>query len=205
MPSCGADARDVVLIAGKGHEDYQEIGGVKLPFSDASTPPPRSRARARRTRARQLIVDRAPTMMTLARCRALLPGARLVGAPTTSSRASTATRAASRRATCSSRCAASASTPTISWPQAAPPARSPRSPSAASTKRACRPGGRRQLRALGDLAARWRRRFELPLIAVTGSNGKTTVTQMIAASFAPGSATRRSPPRATSTTTSACR
>lgn len=34
--------------------------------------------------------------------------------------------------------------------------------------------------ALGDLAAGWRRRFHLPLIAVTGSNGKTTVTQMIA-------------------------
>jgi UDP-N-acetylmuramoyl-L-alanyl-D-glutamate--2,6-diaminopimelate ligase len=29
-----ADARDVVLIAGKGHEDYQEIGGRRLPFSD---------------------------------------------------------------------------------------------------------------------------------------------------------------------------
>ncbi|WP_119155462.1 UDP-N-acetylmuramoyl-L-alanyl-D-glutamate--2,6-diaminopimelate ligase [Caldimonas tepidiphila] len=29
-----SDARDVVLIAGKGHEDYQEIAGVKLPFSD---------------------------------------------------------------------------------------------------------------------------------------------------------------------------
>jgi UDP-N-acetylmuramoyl-L-alanyl-D-glutamate--2,6-diaminopimelate ligase len=30
-----ADARDVVLIAGKGHEDYQEIAGRRLPFSDA--------------------------------------------------------------------------------------------------------------------------------------------------------------------------
>jgi UDP-N-acetylmuramoyl-L-alanyl-D-glutamate--2,6-diaminopimelate ligase len=29
-----AHARDVVLIAGKGHEDYQDIAGVKLPFSD---------------------------------------------------------------------------------------------------------------------------------------------------------------------------
>jgi UDP-N-acetylmuramoyl-L-alanyl-D-glutamate--2,6-diaminopimelate ligase len=29
-----ADARDVVLLAGKGHEPYQEIAGVRLPFSD---------------------------------------------------------------------------------------------------------------------------------------------------------------------------
>ncbi len=34
--------------------------------------------------------------------------------------------------------------------------------------------------ALGRLAAAWRSQFTLPLIAVTGSNGKTTVTQMIA-------------------------
>ncbi len=37
------------------------------------------------------------------------------------------------------------------------------------------------LAALGALAANWRAQFSLPLIAVTGSNGKTTVTQMIAA------------------------
>ncbi len=35
--------------------------------------------------------------------------------------------------------------------------------------------------ALGALAAGWRSQFDLPLIAVTGSNGKTTVTQMMAA------------------------
>ena len=34
--------------------------------------------------------------------------------------------------------------------------------------------------ALGALAAGWRAQFSLPLIAVTGSNGKTTVTQMMA-------------------------
>jgi UDP-N-acetylmuramoyl-tripeptide--D-alanyl-D-alanine ligase len=39
-------------------------------------------------------------------------------------------------------------------------------------------------RALGVGAAHWRARFALPLIAVTGSNGKTTVTQMIAAILA---------------------
>lgn len=37
------------------------------------------------------------------------------------------------------------------------------------------------LAALGALGAGWRAQFALPLIAVTGSNGKTTVTQMIAA------------------------
>jgi len=37
------------------------------------------------------------------------------------------------------------------------------------------------LRALGALAAGWRAQWRLPLIGVTGSNGKTTVTQMVAA------------------------
>ncbi|OAI03071.1 UDP-N-acetylmuramoyl-L-alanyl-D-glutamate--2,6-diaminopimelate ligase [Methylomonas methanica] len=31
-----ADPDDCVVIAGKGHEDYQEIGGVKQPFSDSA-------------------------------------------------------------------------------------------------------------------------------------------------------------------------
>jgi len=31
-----ATGRDVVLIAGKGHEDYQEIAGRRLPFSDVA-------------------------------------------------------------------------------------------------------------------------------------------------------------------------
>ncbi len=35
-------------------------------------------------------------------------------------------------------------------------------------------------KALGLVARGWRAQFKLPLIAVTGSNGKTTVTQMIA-------------------------
>lgn len=36
------------------------------------------------------------------------------------------------------------------------------------------------LKALGALATAWRAQFALPMVAVTGSNGKTTVTQMIA-------------------------
>jgi UDP-N-acetylmuramoyl-tripeptide--D-alanyl-D-alanine ligase len=37
------------------------------------------------------------------------------------------------------------------------------------------------LQALGSLAAFWRRRFTLPVVAVVGSNGKTTVKEMTAA------------------------
>jgi UDP-N-acetylmuramoyl-tripeptide--D-alanyl-D-alanine ligase len=35
--------------------------------------------------------------------------------------------------------------------------------------------------ALGTLAAAWRQRFSLPVIGITGSNGKTTVKEMLAA------------------------
>lgn len=35
-------------------------------------------------------------------------------------------------------------------------------------------------RALGEIASFWRSQFKIPLIAVTGSNGKTTVKEMIA-------------------------
>ena len=37
------------------------------------------------------------------------------------------------------------------------------------------------LRALGDLAHTYRNRFEIPVVGVTGSNGKTTTKEMIAA------------------------
>ncbi|MGK2952261.1 MAG: UDP-N-acetylmuramoyl-tripeptide--D-alanyl-D-alanine ligase [Thiobacillus sp.] len=35
--------------------------------------------------------------------------------------------------------------------------------------------------ALGRLAAAWRKRFAIPVVAITGSNGKTTVKEMLAA------------------------
>jgi UDP-N-acetylmuramoyl-L-alanyl-D-glutamate--2,6-diaminopimelate ligase len=45
-----AQAEDVVLIAGKGHEKYQEIGGVRLPFDDVAVA--REALGARRLRSR---------------------------------------------------------------------------------------------------------------------------------------------------------
>jgi UDP-N-acetylmuramoyl-tripeptide--D-alanyl-D-alanine ligase len=47
-------------------------------------------------------------------------------------------------------------------------------------------------RALGRLAASWRARFALPLVAVTGSSGKTTVKEMLAAILRAACSTRRS-------------
>lgn len=40
------------------------------------------------------------------------------------------------------------------------------------------------LRALGDIAAFWRHRFQLPVAAITGSSGKTTTKEMLAAILA---------------------
>lgn len=37
------------------------------------------------------------------------------------------------------------------------------------------------IQALGQLATYWRKQFKIPLVAITGSNGKTTVKNMIAA------------------------
>jgi len=61
--------------------------------------------------------------------------------------------------------------------------------------------------ALGKLAAAWRARFRLPVVAITGSNGKTTVKEMLAATCGRkrGRMRRCSIPKATSTTTSGCR
>ncbi len=37
------------------------------------------------------------------------------------------------------------------------------------------------LKALGDIARAWRRRFPIPVVAITGSSGKTTTKEMVAA------------------------
>jgi UDP-N-acetylmuramoyl-L-alanyl-D-glutamate--2,6-diaminopimelate ligase len=46
-----ARTQDVVLVAGKGHEDYQEISGVKHPFSDVQQAREALRYRAKQGRA----------------------------------------------------------------------------------------------------------------------------------------------------------
>jgi UDP-N-acetylmuramoyl-L-alanyl-D-glutamate--2,6-diaminopimelate ligase len=45
-----ASAGDVVLVAGKGHEKYQEVGGRTLPFDDVAVA--REALEARRVKSR---------------------------------------------------------------------------------------------------------------------------------------------------------
>ena len=94
-----------------------------------------------------------------------------------------------RRAAPSWRCAASASTGTTSSPRRrgrAPPARWWPADRAACGARRARRSSRSttRSRALGAIARLHRRRFPIPVVGVTGSNGKTTTREMIAAILA---------------------
>ena len=170
-----AAANDVLLIAGKGHEDYQEVAGRRLPFSDL-------------VEARQHIG--VHDMMTLAQTLPWLGAARLVtrdaeGGAVTFRRVHTDTRTlqpgdlfvalqgerfdandflqeAKAKGAVAAICQGDAEARLLA---------------------AGLPGvGVADAKlALAALATGWRQQFNLPLIAVTGSNGKTTVTQMIAA------------------------
>ncbi|MFT0851950.1 bifunctional UDP-N-acetylmuramoyl-L-alanyl-D-glutamate--2,6-diaminopimelate ligase MurE/UDP-N-acetylmuramoyl-tripeptide--D-alanyl-D-alanine ligase MurF [Achromobacter sp. F4_2707] len=135
---------DIVLLAGKGHETYQEVRGVRSPFDD------REWARFALTwRAYPKLTSDsrtvAPGQIFLA-----LSGERFDGHDYVE-------RAAGRGAIAA---IVAHSVPGAGVPQFVL-------------------GDTRQ--ALIRIASTWRRLFDLPLIAVTGSNGKTTTKEMIAA------------------------
>ena len=167
---------DVVLLAGKGHEDYQEIAGARFPFSDV-------RHAEAALKARLSGAERAPaaTMMTLGDAARMLPGARLVGDPATPiARVHSDTRSvAAGDLFVALRGERFDANDYLGQARAAGAV-------AVLCERGIESAGLPGLVvadtrvALGELAAAWRRRFALPLVAVTGSNGKTTVTQMIA-------------------------
>ena len=176
-----AAAEDVVLLAGKGHEDYQEIAGARFPFSDARQA--QSALVARRAGDAAALLAKT-TMTTLTEAARLVPGAQLVGSGTTSfARVHSDTRSIAAGdlfvALRGERFDAHAFLGDAKAKGAV----------AARAERGLDESGLPGLlvadsrRALGDFAAAWRRRFSMPLVAVAGSNGKTTVTQMIAAIF----------------------
>lgn len=179
----GAQPQDVVLLAGKGHEATQEIAGVKHPFSDIEEA---SAALSRRAPSSCLLTPTseppaATMMMTLGLAHALLPGSTLHGDPATPiARVHTDTR-------------------TLQGGDFFVALRGERFDAHDFLPHACESGAVAVMAqrgvaesglpgltvadtraALSMLAARWRARFDIPLIGVTGSNGKTTVTQMVA-------------------------
>jgi murE/murF fusion protein len=138
---------DVVLLAGKGHETYQEIGGKRLPFDDREW----------------------------ARLALLLPTVAAVSSDTRSVRRGELFLALVgerfdghdylNQAAAAGACAAVVARPV--------------------------PGSPLPQLVLGDtgvalmrMGAAWRARFDIPVIAVTGSNGKTTTKEMISAILA---------------------
>ena len=163
--------RDLLLLAGKGHEATQEIAGQRLPFDD-------------RVQARSALAARANSRLTLGHLAALIPHSQLSADPGTpwlrihtDSRSTQAgdvflalrgekfdanqflPQALDRGAVA-----------VVCEPQ---PAGAP----GAALPRIEVPDTQQ---ALSASAAAWRAQWHLPLIGVTGSNGKTTVTQMIA-------------------------
>jgi len=186
----GAADEDVVLIAGKGHEDYQDIGGAKFPFSDAAHAAKalaaRSSAASKTTTSTASTSTTATgtTMMTLDDAARMLPDARVVGSVTTAiTRVHSDTRSVAPGdffvALRGERFDAHA------YLADAKAAGAVAALAERGLEEAALPGlvVADSRRALGELAAAWRRRFAMPLVAVTGSNGKTTVTQMIASIF----------------------
>ncbi len=171
-----ADANDIVLIAGKGNEATQEVAGIKTPFSDVD-----EAAAGLQRRAPVVPAPSIPMMMTLGLAHELLPGSVLTGDPATPiARVHTDTRTLQpgdlfvalrgerfdahdflpqAKAAGAVAVLAQQGVDTCGLPGLT-----------VSDTRA----------ALGWLASGWRARFDIPLIGVTGSNGKTTVTQMIA-------------------------
>ena len=164
-----ANANDIILIAGKGHEDYQEIMGVKHPFSDAIEA--RNAQWCRKPPAQALMQTR-----TLAK---LFPGSHYFGSnvPFTS--------------VCSD-------TRTVTPGSLFFALKGEKFDAHDFVNDAMRAGAvalvvehevhcplpqiivRDTKLMLGASAAYWRRTKNCPVIAVAGSNGKTTTTQMIA-------------------------
>ncbi|MEN5161810.1 bifunctional UDP-N-acetylmuramoyl-L-alanyl-D-glutamate--2,6-diaminopimelate ligase MurE/UDP-N-acetylmuramoyl-tripeptide--D-alanyl-D-alanine ligase MurF [Achromobacter spanius] len=142
-----ASPEDVVLLAGKGHETYQDIGGEKLPFDD------REWARV------ALLLQQTPGVST--DTRRIGEGELFVALVGENFDAHDYLDQAASRGAC-----------------------------AALVAHRVADAGLTQLvvgdtrGALTRIGAAWRSRFSLPVVAVAGSNGKTTTKEMISAMLA---------------------
>jgi murE/murF fusion protein len=181
-----ADANDVVLLAGKGHEPTQEQAGRKTPFNDLF-------------HARAVLQARGGGLFSLGELHAWVGGRMLIQAegPAQSQGHTQQVQSAPISRVCTDTRSLQPGDLFVALrgerfdahnflPQAA--AAGAVAVLAERGVAACGLPGvevRDSLQALGQLGQAWRRQQgAMPLAAITGSNGKTTVTQMVAAIFA---------------------
>ncbi len=170
-----AAPEDVVLLAGKGHEAYQEIHGVRTHFSDVEQA---EAALVAHHRANCVVPHMCWPLSAIARA----VGGRLIGEDIDIDGVSTDTR----KIGAGQLFVALAGERFDAHDFLADAARGGASAMLVSRIEKL-PGGISAVAvedtrlALGRLAAAWRRSFDLPVLAVTGSNGKTTTKEMIAA------------------------
>lgn len=138
-----AEADDIVLLAGKGHETYQEVAGQRSPFDD------REWARLGLTWRRGASLSSDSRRIAAGQVFLALKGEHFDGHAYLQQVAEVGAGAA----------IVNHRDPKVALPQF----------EVGDTTAA--------LRLLGT---QWRRRFDIPAIAVTGSNGKTTTKEMIA-------------------------
>lgn len=177
-----AQVQDVVLIAGKGHETYQEIKGVRYPFSDAEVASQQLNMQAQ---IKGFAGLDSTGMMTLQQAKDLLQSqgitARLLGAgDTLFARVHTDTRTLQPGDLFVALKGDNFDAHDFllqAHEKGAVAALAQYGLKEAGIAGLEVPDARK---ALGALASGWRACWDLPLIAVTGSNGKTTTTQMIA-------------------------
>lgn len=174
----GAAPEDVVLLAGKGHENYQEICGRRLHFSDIEQAEAALLARRR-------AADQAPGMRWSLAAIARAVGGRLCGGEVEISGVSTDTRHIA-----TGQLFVALAGERFDAHDFLADALGGGAAALLVSKADALPAGVPAIvvddtrLALGRMAAAWRRSFDLPVLAVTGSNGKTTTKEMIAAVLA---------------------
>lgn len=168
-----ADQRDVILLAGKGHETYQEVAGVRRPFSDVAVA---RAALAQRSNAAPMAhpvecLHEVEGVQMRGDWRRIIPQSMRIHSDTRSLKPGDFFVALSGER--------------FDANDFLPELRSQGVEMALATRDLVVNGlvGAEVLdtrKALGEWSKIWRHKRHLPLIAVTGSNGKTTVTQMLA-------------------------
>lgn len=162
-----AQSGDIVLIAGKGHEDYQEIAGVKMPFSDT----------AEVCAALEQYQAKAVNMMQLSEAAAAV-NAMLLGADVRFDSVGTDSRSIAAGQLFVALKGENFDGNAFAAEAINKGAAAVMVSDAATMARPALLVKDSRL-ALGALAKYWRDKFNAPVIGVTGSNGKTTTKEML--------------------------